>query len=152
MSEQQHILDAVYQAILDRKANPTDTSYTASLMQKGIDKILKKLGEEATEVVIAGKGGVREEIVYEVADLFFHTLVLLGYQDIQPEEVYHELRRRFGTSGSSWATRASMSPEPQKALGYHARIRFAISGLPRRLSTTASIARRSQGIREGGLK
>ena len=99
MSEQQHILDAVYQVILDRKTNPTDTSYTASLMQKGIDKILKKLGEEAVEVVIAGKGGVREEIVYEVADLFFHTLVFLGHQDIPPEEVYHELRRRFGTSG-----------------------------------------------------
>ena len=68
-------------------------------MQKGIDKILKKLGEEATEVIIAGKGGVREEIVYEVADLFFHVLVLLGYQDIPLEDVHAELRRRFGTSG-----------------------------------------------------
>jgi phosphoribosyl-ATP pyrophosphohydrolase len=99
MSDQQHILDAVYQVILDRKANPSDVSYTASLMQKGIDKILKKVGEEATEVVIAAKGGVREEIVYEVADLFFHTLVLLGHQDIPLEEVNAELRRRFGTSG-----------------------------------------------------
>jgi len=99
MSEQQHILDAVYQVILDRKANPSDSSYTASLMQKGLDKILKKLGEEATEVVIAGKGGVREEVVYETADLFFHTLVLLGYQDIPLEDVFDELRRRFGISG-----------------------------------------------------
>lgn len=99
MSEQQHILDAIYQVILARKSSPADTSYTASLMQKGIDKILKKLGEEATEVVIAAKGGVREEIVYEVADLFFHTLVLLGHQDIPLEEVNTELRRRFGTSG-----------------------------------------------------
>jgi phosphoribosyl-ATP pyrophosphohydrolase len=99
MSEQQHILDAVYQVVLDRKANPSDNSYTASLMQKGLDKILKKLGEEATEVVIAGKGGVREEIVYETADLLFHTLVLLGYQDIPLETVYDELRRRFGVSG-----------------------------------------------------
>lgn len=99
MSDQQHILDAVYQVVLDRKANPSDSSYTASLMQKGLDKILKKLGEEATEVVIAGKGGVREEIVYETADLFFHTLVLLGYQDIPLETVYDELRRRFGISG-----------------------------------------------------
>lgn len=99
MNEQQHILDAVYQVILDRKANPSDTSYTASLMQKGVDKILKKLGEEATEVVIAGKGGVREEIVYETADLFFHTLVLLGYKDIPLETVFDELRRRFGISG-----------------------------------------------------
>jgi len=99
MSEQQHILDAVYQVVLDRKANPSDSSYTASLMQKGLDTVLKKLGEEATEVVIAGKGGVREEIVYETADLFFHTLVLLGYQDIPLEAVYDELRRRFGRSG-----------------------------------------------------
>ncbi len=95
----EHILDDVYRVILDRKANPSDSSYTASLMKKGVDKILKKLGEEATEVVIAGKGGVREEIVYETADLFFHALVLLGYHDIPPEEVYAELRRRFGTSG-----------------------------------------------------
>lgn len=99
MSQQQHILDAVYQVILERKSNPSDNSYTASLMQKGIDKILKKLGEEATEVVIAAKGGVREEIVYEVADLFFHTLVLLGHQEIPLEAVNDELRRRFGTSG-----------------------------------------------------
>ena len=99
MSQQQHILDAVYQVILDRKANPSDSSYTASLMQKGLDKILKKLGEEATEVVIAGKGGIREEIVYETADLFFHTLVLLGYQDIPLGAVFDELRRRFGISG-----------------------------------------------------
>ena len=96
---EQHILDALYQVILERKACQSDTSYTSSLMQKGIDKILKKLGEEATEVVIAAKGGVREEIIYEVADLFFHTLVLLGYQDIPLEDVNAELRRRFGTSG-----------------------------------------------------
>jgi phosphoribosyl-ATP pyrophosphohydrolase len=99
MNQQQHILDAVYQVILDRKTSQSDSSYTASLMQKGIDKILKKIGEEATEVVIAAKGGVREEIVYEVADLFFHTLVLLGHQDIPLEDVNAELRRRFGTSG-----------------------------------------------------
>ncbi len=97
MSE--HILDAVYRVIMDRKANPTDTSYTASLMTKGIDKILKKVGEEATEVVIAGKGGNREEIIYETADLFYHVLVLLGYRDITPDEVYNELGRRFGVSG-----------------------------------------------------
>ncbi len=97
MSE--HILDAVYQVILDRKANPSDSSYTASLMAKGIDKILKKIGEEATEVVIAGKGGSREEVVYESADLLYHLLVLLGYRDITPTEVYDELGRRFGVSG-----------------------------------------------------
>jgi len=93
------ILNAVYRVIRERKANPTDSSYTASLMAKGVDKILKKIGEEATEVVIAGKGGKREEIVYETADLIFHNLVLLGFYDIEPEEVYAELRRRFGISG-----------------------------------------------------
>jgi phosphoribosyl-ATP pyrophosphohydrolase len=94
-----NILEAVYQVILERKANPSEESYTASLMRKGNDKILKKLGEEATELVIAGKGGVREEIIYEAADLFFHTLVLLGYHDIPLEAVHGELRRRFGISG-----------------------------------------------------
>jgi phosphoribosyl-ATP pyrophosphohydrolase len=93
------IIAAVYRVIQERKANPSESSYTASLMRKGIDKILKKVGEEATEVVIAGKGGKREEIVYETADLIFHSLVLLGFYDIDPEEVYAELRRRFGTSG-----------------------------------------------------
>ncbi len=93
------VLLAVYQVIQERKANPSESSYTASLMTKGIDKILKKIGEEATELVIAGKGGTREEIVYETADLFFHTLVLLGFHDIAPAEVYGELRRRFGISG-----------------------------------------------------
>lgn len=95
----QHIIDTVYQIILQRKSNPSESSYTSSLMQKGIDKILKKIGEEATEVVIAAKGGSREEIVYEVTDLLFHTLLLLGYQDIPPQEICTELERRFGISG-----------------------------------------------------
>lgn len=99
MSESSQILESVYRVILERKANPSDSSYTASLMKKGLDKILKKVGEEATELVIAGKGGVRPEIVYETADVLFHTLVLLGYYDISPEEIFEELRRRFGTSG-----------------------------------------------------
>jgi phosphoribosyl-ATP pyrophosphohydrolase len=98
-SENMDILQAIYQVILERKANPSDRSYTASLMAKGIDKILKKVGEESAELIIAGKGGDRQEIVYEAADLFFHTLVLLGFSGIPPEEVYAELRRRFGTSG-----------------------------------------------------
>ena len=97
--EQTDILQALYQVIMNRKANLSDESYTASLMRKGNDKILKKLGEEATELVIAGKGGVRDEIVYEAGDLFFHTLVLLGYHDIPLDAVLDELRRRFGTSG-----------------------------------------------------
>ncbi|HBA72677.1 MAG: phosphoribosyl-ATP diphosphatase [Geobacteraceae bacterium GWC2_55_20] len=93
------ILQAVYRVIIDRKNQPAENSYTASLMHKGIDKILKKVGEEATEVIIASKDGKLDEIVYETADLFFHLLVMLGYHDIPVEDVYDELRRRFGTSG-----------------------------------------------------
>ena len=99
MNENDDILQAVYQVILDRKANPSERSYTASLMAKGVYKILKKVGEEAAELIIAGKGGDRGEIVYEAADLFFHALVLLGFSGIPLDEVYAELRRRFGTSG-----------------------------------------------------
>jgi phosphoribosyl-ATP pyrophosphohydrolase len=93
------IIQSIYRVILDRKANPSENSYTASLMAKGIDKILKKVGEEASELIIAGKGGERQEIVHESADLIFHLLVLLAFNDIDPEEVYSELGRRFGVSG-----------------------------------------------------
>jgi phosphoribosyl-ATP pyrophosphohydrolase len=93
------IIQSLYRVILDRKANPSENSYTASLMAKGIDKILKKVGEEASELIIAGKGGERQEIVHESADLIFHLLVLLVFHDIDPEEVYAELGRRFGVSG-----------------------------------------------------
>lgn len=92
-------LQILFKTILERKLQPTDNSYTASLLGKGVDKILKKLGEESTELVIAGKGGARDEIVYETADLLYHTLVLLAYHDISLDDVYGELRRRFGTSG-----------------------------------------------------
>jgi phosphoribosyl-ATP pyrophosphohydrolase len=99
MTNENDIIQAVYQVILDRKNNPTDSSYTTSLMRGGINKILKKIGEEATEVVIAAKDGGADEIIYESSDLLFHLLVLLGHQNIPPEAVYNELRRRFGTSG-----------------------------------------------------
>lgn len=96
----QQILDSVYRIILQRKQGADgEKSYVKSLYDKGLDKILSKIGEEATEAAVAGKGGDREEIVNEMADLFFHSLVLLGYYEIEPEEVYAELKRRFGTSG-----------------------------------------------------
>ena len=95
----QDILDAVYQVIQERRANASEKSYVASLYAKGLDKILGKVGEEATEVAVAGKGGQVEEVVSEVADLWFHTLVLLSYYDLPPERIYAELQRRFGTSG-----------------------------------------------------
>jgi phosphoribosyl-ATP pyrophosphohydrolase len=97
--EKSDILEALYRVIVERKTAAPETSYTASLMAKGVDKILKKIGEESAELIIAGKGGVRQEIVYETADLLYHTLVLLGFHDISPEEVFEELRRRFGMSG-----------------------------------------------------
>ncbi len=94
------ILERVYEVILERRANPQRTdSYVASLFRKGLDKILKKVGEEASEVIIACKNQKDEEIVYEVADLFFHVLVALGYFDIAPVRIYEELCRRFGKSG-----------------------------------------------------
>jgi phosphoribosyl-ATP pyrophosphohydrolase len=99
-NKEQDILEAVYQIVLQRKQMADgEKSYVKSLFDKGLDKILSKIGEEATETAVAGKGGDPEEIVYEVADLFFHVLILLGYYDLPPEKVYVELRRRFGVSG-----------------------------------------------------
>ena len=87
-------------AVLEaRKSADPDSSYVASLYQAGTDKILKKLGEEATETVIAGKGGDRDEIIYETADLWFHSLVLLAHYNIEPQTILDELDRRFGLSG-----------------------------------------------------
>ena len=96
----QDILEAIYAIVQQRKQlGDGEKSYVKSLYDKGLDKILSKIGEEATETAIAGKGGDRDEVVYEVADLFFHVVVLLGYYDLPPEKVYEELRRRFGLSG-----------------------------------------------------
>ena len=99
MKERNDILDAVYQVVQDRKRNPSEKSYVASLYAKGLDMILGKIDEEATEVAVAGKGGEVDEVVSEVADLWFHTLVLLSYYDLPPEKIYAELERRFGLSG-----------------------------------------------------
>lgn len=93
------ILEQVYQVVLQRRDNSSQQSYVASLFAKGLDKILGKIGEEATETAVAGKGGNLEDVVYETADLFFHVLVLLGYYELPPERIYQELRRRFGLSG-----------------------------------------------------
>lgn len=93
------ILDEVYRIVQQRRSQPADQSYVASLFAKGLDKILGKIGEEATETAVAGKGGDPEEVVSETADLFFHVLVLLGYYDLPPQRIYAELHRRFGVSG-----------------------------------------------------
>ena len=87
-------------AILEqRKQESADSSYVASLYAKGLDTILKKIGEEATETVIAAKDGNKEQIIYETADLWFHCMVLLAEQGLHPDDVLNELQRRFGLSG-----------------------------------------------------
>lgn len=93
------ILQKLTTVLNERKQADPDSSYVASLYAGGTDKILKKLGEEATETVIAGKGGQRDEIIYETADLWFHSLVLLAHNDIDPQLILDELDRRFGLSG-----------------------------------------------------
>ena len=81
-----------------RSADPS-TSYTASLLAGGDVEILKKVGEEATEVILAGSGETNEALVHEVADLWFHTLVLLAHRGLGPDDVLAELARRSGISG-----------------------------------------------------
>ena len=109
-------LSDVAKILEERKTAKADSSYVASLYSKGLDAILKKVGEEATEVVMAAKDAEycsvaskrnigknpensSDKIVYEVADLWFHTLVLLAQQNLHPNDVLKELERRFGTSG-----------------------------------------------------
>lgn len=94
------LLDRLYEVIMERKLNPpAEKSYVASLFAKGQDSILKKIGEEAGEVIIASKNRKEEEIIYETADLWFHSLVALAYHGIQPGDVLKELGRRYGKSG-----------------------------------------------------
>jgi phosphoribosyl-ATP pyrophosphohydrolase len=93
------ILAELARVLEERKtANPED-SYVAKLYDKGLDAILKKIGEEATETVMAAKEGNKDQIIYETADLWFHTLVLLAQQGLKPDDVLNELGRRFGVSG-----------------------------------------------------
>ena len=82
-----------------RKTAAPDSSYVAKLHAKGLDAILKKIGEEATETVMAAKDGQSEKIIYEVADLWFHTLVLLSHKGLTAQDVLDELARREGVSG-----------------------------------------------------
>jgi len=91
--------DDIHAVLLSRLNADPNTSYAASLFAKGLDAILKKVGEEATETVMAAKDGDAEKIIYEVADLWFHTLVLLTQQGLNPQQVLDELARRMGTSG-----------------------------------------------------
>jgi len=94
-----NILQQLAEVLEQRKQAAPDSSYVASLYHKGLDTILKKIGEEATETVIAAKGGDPQQLIYETADLWFHTLVLLAHQGLGPQQVLSELERRFGLSG-----------------------------------------------------
>ena len=93
------ILDQLAEVLEQRKVADPDSSYVAKLYAKGLDAILKKIGEEATETVMAAKDGAADKIIYEVADLWFHTLVLLAHRGLGPADVLDELQRRFGLSG-----------------------------------------------------
>jgi len=96
MSDTLKQLDQVLQ---QRKQEDPSSSYVASLYHKGLDTILKKIGEEATETVIAAKSDDKQQVIYETADLWFHTLVLLAQQGLNSDDVLKELQRRFGLSG-----------------------------------------------------
>lgn len=98
-TDSEQILSRIADVLQERKSADPSTSYTASLFAKGLDAILKKVGEEAVETILAAKGEDTEQLIYETADLWFHTLVMLSHSDIKPSTVLDELQRRFGRSG-----------------------------------------------------
>ncbi|BAF61403.1 phosphoribosyl-ATP diphosphatase [Candidatus Vesicomyidisocius calyptogenae] len=93
------ILIKLEQILEQRKSAKADKSYVSSLYNKGTDEILKKISEESAEVIMATKDGSNDKIIYEIADLWFHTLVLLRFKKIKVEQITNELSRRFGLSG-----------------------------------------------------
>lgn len=92
-------LQRLAEVLEQRKQADAESSYVARLYSKGLDAILKKIGEEATETVMAAKDGEKDKIIYETADLWFHSMVLLAQQGLSPQDVLNELDRRFGLSG-----------------------------------------------------
>ena len=102
-------LDRLFATIAARTAGDPNTSYTAKLLAAGVEKCAKKFGEEATEAVIAGKDGDKMRVCAEVADLWFHCLVLLARHGLRPADVLAELARREGTSGH--AEKAARAPQ-----------------------------------------
>lgn len=93
------ILDDLEGVIRSRKNNPSEDSYVSSLFAKGKDEILKKIGEEAIEVIIASKAADRQQLVNELADLWFHCMVLMAEDGLSPSDVLKELESRFGKKG-----------------------------------------------------
>ncbi len=94
-----NVLQQLAEILEQRKLESADKSYVASLYAKGTNAILKKIGEEAAETIIAAKDGDKHQIIYETADLWFHCMVLLAEQNLSPDDVLNELQRRFGLSG-----------------------------------------------------
>ncbi len=94
------VLRDMYEVILDRKAHPMEGSYTCYLFDQGVDKILKKVGEESAETIIAAKNGVEAETVGEINDLFYHVLVLMAAQDIPLDRVLEEMEKRSEKIGN----------------------------------------------------
>jgi phosphoribosyl-ATP pyrophosphohydrolase len=92
-------LNRLAELLEQRKNADPQSSYVAKLYAKGLDSILKKVGEEATETIIAAKNGDKEHLIYETADLWFHTLVMLAQVGLKPQDVLDELARREGLSG-----------------------------------------------------
>lgn len=90
----ENFLEELYNVILQRKENPIEGSYTNYLFEKGLDKILKKVGEEASEVIIASKNENSEEMVCEISDLLYHLLVLMVNQGVNIEDIAQELEKR----------------------------------------------------------
>ncbi|MFK0571177.1 phosphoribosyl-ATP diphosphatase [Endozoicomonas sp.] len=97
------IIERLTEVLSSRRQADSDSSYVAQLHHKGLDHILKKVGEESAEVLIAAKaaeyGDSKEAVVYETADLWFHTMVMLSHFGLEPADVLKELDRRFGLSG-----------------------------------------------------
>jgi len=87
-------IEKLYSVIVDRIKNPASGSYVSSLTAKGKDSVLKKIGEEATELALAAKGGQPNEVISEAADLLFHTLIVLAVEGIDPREIFKELEKR----------------------------------------------------------
>ena len=94
------VLNALYQTVINRKENPQEGSYTCYLFDKGLDKILKKVGEECSETIIAAKNGDNKETILEISDLLYHLMVMMVDQEIRIEEIYAELEKRSEKTGN----------------------------------------------------
>lgn len=96
----ENILQNLYDTVIERRENPAEGSYTGYLFEKGLDKILKKCGEECSEVIIAAKNSNNEELTLEISDLLYHLSVLMAERGVTPDDVAAELNRRHQKQGN----------------------------------------------------